>query len=199
MHFAMPQASVQNPFRLWHNDGEMLERKPKLPPLDTAALDRLALRYVERFATTRARLVQYLVRKIRERGWEGAAADPSQLAERLADLGYIDDRSFAEARARSMTRRGLGMRRVADALRHAGVDDDDKAAITPEIEEQAVDAALVFARRRRIGPFANEAADRDLRQRQLAQMLRAGHGFDLARQIIKMAPGEDVSVLPGKE
>jgi regulatory protein len=31
-------------------------------PLDSAALDRLALRYVERFATTRAKLAAYLAR-----------------------------------------------------------------------------------------------------------------------------------------
>ena len=72
----LPLPSVQNPFRLWHNDGVMPQtrtsrerRQP--PPLDAAALERLALRYVERFATTRGRLTDYLTRKIRERGWEG--------------------------------------------------------------------------------------------------------------------------------
>ena len=44
-------------------------REPRLArPLDAAALDRLALRYVERFATTRGKLADYLRRKMRERG-----------------------------------------------------------------------------------------------------------------------------------
>src|SRR3546814_14114701 len=91
-----------------------------LKPLDAAALDRLALRYVERFATTRAKLAAYLARKIRERGWAGARVEPAEVASRRAALGYVDDRAFAEARAHSMTRRGLGGRRVAGAARVAG-------------------------------------------------------------------------------
>src|SRR5437870_2444938 len=120
-------------------------RRGPPPPLDSAALERLALRYVERFQTTRARLTDYLVRKIRERGWEGAAAEPAVLAEKLAGLGYIDDRAFGEARASAMARRGLGGRRVSQALRQAGVGEEDSAAIAPAVEKRAVEAALAFA------------------------------------------------------
>ncbi len=85
------------------------------PPLDASALERLALRYVERFATSRAKLADYLRRKIRERGWDGAPADVDALSERMAVLGYIDDRAFAEARARSLARR------FDEALKPAGI------------------------------------------------------------------------------
>src|ERR1700761_4051351 len=97
------------------------ERRPP-PPLDISSLERLGLRYGDRFATTRARLAAYLVRKIRERGWEGDAADPAALAEKLAGLGYIDDRAFGEARASAMARRGLGKRRVAGVFHQVGID-----------------------------------------------------------------------------
>ena len=46
----------------------MRQERRTLPPLDAAALERLALRYVERFATTRGKLTDYLRRKIREIG-----------------------------------------------------------------------------------------------------------------------------------
>ncbi|MBS0479902.1 MAG: RecX family transcriptional regulator, partial [Proteobacteria bacterium] len=105
-------------------------RRP-VPPLDRPALERMALRYVERFATTRGRLADYLKRKIRERGWDGEAADPAAIAERFAELGYIDDRAYGEARANAMARRGLGERRVAGALRQAGVTGEDAEAIAP--------------------------------------------------------------------
>ena len=187
-------ARFLNPDRLWHNDGMSPKRRP-MPPLDAAALDRLALRYVERFATTRKRLADYLMRKIRERGWEGEPADPRAIADRFAALGYIDDRSFGEARATAMARRGLGARRVADALHHAGVVGEDGAAIAPGIAERAVDAAITFARKRRIGPFAAATADRPLREKHLAAMLRGGHALDLSRRIVAMAPGDDVADL----
>jgi len=166
-----------------------------IPPLDRSALERLALRYVERFATTRARLADYLRRKIRERGWEGEAADPAELAERFAELGYVDDRAYGEAKAGAMARRGLGARHVAGALHQAGVRGDDAEAIAPGVEERAVEAAITFARRRRIGPFAEAAADRPLREKQIAAMLRAGHPPALARRIAIMEPGDDLANL----
>jgi len=164
-------------------------RRPP-PPLDQAALERLALRYVERFATTRGRLTAYLQRKIRERGWEGPGADPAGLAERMAGLGYVDDRAFAEARASAMARRGLGARRVAQDFRAAGIEDADAAELAPAIAERAAAAALAFARRRRIGPFGDGTADRPQREKQLAAMIRAGHAFDLARRIVNLPPNE---------
>lgn len=178
-------------------------RKPKsrkevraAQPLDAAALERLALRYVERFATTRGRLRTYLARKIRERGWDGdrdgEGADPEALAEKLAELGYIDDRAFGEARAGAMGRRGLGERRVAGALHAAGIGEHDRAALAPAIEARAVETALAFARRRRIGPYADAPADRLLREKQIAAMVRGGHDFALARRIAQAAPGEAI-------
>ncbi|MES2097748.1 MAG: regulatory protein RecX [Pseudomonadota bacterium] len=167
-------------------------RRP-VPPLDPASLERLALRYVERFATTRSRLTDYLVRKIRMRGWEGDSPDPAALAERLAELGYIDDRAYGEAKAGAMARRGLGARRVVGALRQDGIKGEDADAIAPQVEERALDAAVAFARRKRIGPFAETPADRPLREKQIAAMLRAGHSPTLARRVASMAPGEEIN------
>ncbi|WP_242194760.1 regulatory protein RecX, partial [Sphingomonas hankookensis] len=141
-------------------------RRP-LPPLDQPALERAALRYVERYATTRGKLAAYLTRKLRERGSEGPV-DIEGLADRMAELRYVDDRAFAEMRAASMTRRGLGARRIRDALRHAGVGEEDAEAVADTLDDGAEAAALAFARRKRIGPFALEPTD-------------AGLGLGLAR------------------
>ena len=176
----------------------MRPAKTPPPPIDGPALERLALRYVERFATTQARLRQYLDRKIRARGFSGEAPDTAAIAQRFADAGYVDDRSFGEARAAAMARRGLGARRVVGALRHAGVGGDDADAIAPAIESRAIDAALTYARRRRIGPFANEPnalQDRAFREKQLAAMIRAGHDFALSRRIVAMTTDEEVEAL----
>jgi regulatory protein len=169
-------------------------RRP-IPPLDAGALERLALRYVERFATTRGKLVAYLNRKIRERGWDGAPADPVAIAERFAELGYIDDRLYAESKAAAMARRGLGERRVAQALHHAGVVGEAADAVVPQIAARRGQTAVAFARRKRIGPFAAVPADRALCARQVAAMVRAGHAPDLAWTIVRMAPGESVEPL----
>ncbi|MFS0771885.1 regulatory protein RecX [Sphingomonas sp. 1P08PE] len=168
----------------------MAQPRRPIPPLDAAALDRLALRYVERFATTQGKLADYLRRKIRERGWDGAPADPDAVAGRMAALGYVDDRAYAEAKAASLTRRGLGAGRVAAALRQARVGQQDADAVRPAVEDGALDSALAFARRKRIGPFATAAADRPQREKHIGAMIRAGHPFGLARTIASAAPGE---------
>ena len=182
---------------MWHNDGVTEQRRRERPeksvpkPLDAAGLEGLALRYVERFATTRGRLTDYLWRKIRERGWEGETADPRALAQRMADLGYVDDRAFAEQRAAAMQRRGLGARRVAGAFREAGIDEGDADSVAPAIADRAVESALAFARRKRIGPYGSGEGDRKLHDKQLGAMLRAGHRFDLARKIVATPPSDD--------
>ena len=172
-------------------------RRPS-PPLGPADLERLALRYVERYATTRGKLAAFLDRKIRERGWEGdAPADTAATAQRMADLGYVDDRGFAESRAGTMARRGLGARRVRQALRFAGIGEEDALALAPAIEADRVASAIAFARRKRIGPFAQAAAERPAQEKQIAAMVRAGHAPELARRIVRMVPGEDWESLVG--
>lgn len=145
--------------------------------------------YVGRFATTRAKLSTYLNRKIVEKGWDAShPPEIEHLVERLASLGYIDDAAFALAKARSLGQRGYGGRRVDQALRQAGVGEQDGAPAKDMAKEGATAAAVRYAQRRRIGPFAIEAPDHKGRDRALSAMLRAGHGFDLARRLIDLAP-----------
>lgn len=160
-------------------------------PLDAAALDALALGYLARYATTRARLAHYLRRKIAERGWDGTDEPPiAAIAERMAVLGYVDDAAFAVARESALGRRGYSAARIGHALRAAGVDAAAAAPSLATAAEQAWERALAFARRRRIGPFATIDAAPDARRRALGAMLRAGHPLAIARRIVAAAPGE---------
>lgn len=173
----------------------MSTRKPRRerPPLTSEALNELALRYVGRFATTRAKLRSYLQRKVRERGWSGnTEPDLEALAERFAEHGYIDDQGYAVAKSRSLAGRGYGKARLVQSLRIAGVEEADSEAARDHADAESVNAALRFARRKRIGPYAAELPDPKARERALAAMLRAGHSFALSRAIIGIGPGSDV-------
>lgn len=163
------------------------------PPIDAEALSALALRYVERFATSRARLSRYLERKVRERGWGGAAPpDIAALVERIAAAGYVDDAAFADARARSMTRRGLGERRLVEQLRYDGLEEGDREGALDIGAAARTDSALDFARRKRIGPWrASAVEDPALVKRQVAALIRAGHAPSLAWKIARMPSGTD--------
>ena len=105
MRRQLAASRVLNPRSVWHKEGVSAERRPP-KPLDPALLERLALRYVERFATTEGKLIDYLRRKLRERGWAGEGMpDPEGLAAKMVSLRYIDDRAYAEAKAASLARR----------------------------------------------------------------------------------------------
>ncbi len=173
----------------------------------------LALAYVARFSTSAARLEAYLLRKIRERGFvfkdasdeidesderegvtrafESAAVDVTdeikseveRLIERLVELGYVDDALYARSRSRDLLARGYGTRRVDQALWAAGIDEDVRGDLRPS-EAAMRRAAILLARKRRFGPFDAEEIDRARREKQVAAMLRAGHGMDIVRRII---------------
>jgi regulatory protein len=166
-----------------------------LKPLDAARIEEMALAYVARFATTAAKLAQYLGRKLRERGWaDEAGIDPDFVGELIAKLvaaGYVDDTGYAHSRSGSLQRRGFGKRRISQDLGQAGIAADIMAEALPDGSAARM-AALACAKKRGIGPFARGrgAEDMDrmqlraLREKQMAAMLRAGHPLDFARELV---------------
>jgi len=162
------------------------------PALDPATIRALALHYVGRYATTQARLRQYLDRKLRERGWAESVPLPDleQLVSEFARLGYVDDDSFAANRVTSLLRRGYGEKRLNSALRQAGIA-ADKAELAARVDrDSARNAAMAFARRRRLGPFGPPLSDAKARTRAVAAFLRAGHSFEIVREILTIEPDD---------
>lgn len=191
---------VLNQARLWHKHGMVSRRNPSdrsRKPLGAAKLDELALAYVARFATSRAKLMRYLARKIRESEWSDdvdAMAACEAVADRMERLRFVDDRQYAAMRAGAMTRRGLGVRRVRTQLHVDGIAAEDSGEAIAEAEDKALASAVGFAKRRRFGPFAMQRAegadDPKARERQVAAFARAGHSLALARRILSVPPGD---------
>ncbi|WP_374410968.1 regulatory protein RecX [Novosphingobium colocasiae] len=179
----------------------MSDKRRNRVPFTPAALEQTALAYVARYATTQARLRSYLVRKLRERGWEGTddrtEDRPEERIEalvmRFAGAGYLDDEAWARMRSGALARRGFGAGRIGQALREAGIAEDLRT--DNRLDEPAQrQAALVLARRRRFGPFggADLLPDRPQREKQVAAMVRAGHPLDIARRIVDARDPEEV-------
>ena len=163
-------------------------------PLNPAKLRDLALHYVGRYATSRAKLATYLTRKIRERGWKDGAVAPDieGMIEDFGRLGYVDDAAYAASRARALTSRGFGARRVNEDLRAKGISETDSSEAREDSENARWQSAERFARRKRIGPFATEVATPELQHKQFQAFLRAGHDFDIAKAFVRAAPEETV-------
>ncbi len=110
----------------------------------------------------------------------------------MASLGYIDDALYAQNKASALNRRGYGTRRVAHALYQAGIGEADGRKAFQISESNSWMAAEKFARKRRIGPFAETQQDTDKCRKQLQAFLRAGHDFDVASRFVFAKPGEDI-------
>lgn len=203
--------------------------RPVAPAPDRAALRAAALAHLARFGTTSAGLRQVLERQVQRWGRRAASAGlPSedvaaQLARALddiapvvrdmADLGAVDDAAFAQSRARSLTRTGRSRRAVEAHLAARGVAGDLAETVLDDAlgarggagGDTELAAALVFARRRRAGPFAppcdaepageaesGQAAEAAARRRRLVleAMARAGFGRAVAEAALDMDPAE---------
>ncbi len=180
--------------------------RPKGMKLDSARLDRLALDYVARYATTSVKLQRYLSRKIMEARHADSIdeAVASTLNAQIADilarcvtLGYVNDRAWAEMKASSLRASGYGDRRVRDNLRSNGIARDvvEDISLTPhegtgEDEREAespMDIALRFARRHRIGPFRPVKENEHQIHQTIGKLVRAGHPYDIAHKISQMS------------
>ena len=176
-------------------------RAPRKPTPEW--LERAALYYLERYASSAGNLGRVLMRKIdravRYHGGEAADWAPAvaALVERFVESGILDDRRYAEGRARSLFRQGVPARAIHRRLAMKQVAAADiEAAIAATAEEAGLGqaasrdefdlrAAIVQARRRRIGPFGPQAGREDRRARELAALGRAGFSYDLARRVVE--------------
>ncbi len=183
----------------------------RAPPRATPRyLRNAALWYLARYASSAAHLRRLLLvkveRSVRAHGTDRSrgAAEVARLIEKFLDRGLLDDGRYAEGRARALFRRGGSARAIRAALARKGVAKDlierGLAALRDEASEPELAAALVYARRRGLGPFRREEERALRRARDLAALVRRGFAHDLARRVIDTrdptAPGAEAGI-PG--
>jgi regulatory protein len=182
-------------------------RRGSEPPPDAAELHDAALAHLARYATTEVGLRRVLERRVdrwariaanggsdRETVATQAAAARTVVRDvvaRLVAATAVNDVTFAQSRSRSLMRAGRSHRAVMANLAAKGVNSETARAVAPEDAESEVAAALVLARRRRIGPFRlSDAIEPAQRLRELAILARAGFPQDVARRALATDPDE---------
>jgi regulatory protein len=169
------------------------DRKGEAPP-DAALIERWALAYLERFASSAENLRRVLLRKTRRRlGPDQTVSaetrqDIDALVARYCASGLIDDAAYAAGRARARLRRGQSLRTIRGALAAKGVGAEDAAAAIGALSETTPDpelaAACAFARRRRLGPYRRDAGQDGVGLRELAAFGRAGFSRRAAAAVL---------------
>ncbi len=170
-------------------------------PITAKYLQNAATFYLERYPSTAEGLRRVLNRRVaRARMLEAPVMENVKQAidvivAKFVDAGVIDDKAFAQTKARSLHRRGTSNRVTRQKLKMAGfagatLDEaieglDVELYVTPA--QRAHRAAAALAPRRRLGPYRPAAARKDHRLRDLATMARAGFAYDVARKVVDAA------------
>ncbi len=175
-------------------------------PITAKYLLNAATFYLERYPASAEGLRRVLGRRIAKAKMADAPVmeNVEQAIEgivaKFVEAGVVNDKEFAQTKARALHRRGASSRLTRQKLRHAGVDGDTldraMAALDEELDtdpaQREWQAAVALARRRRLGPFRPEKDRKDKRARDLAAMARAGFPFEVARKVIDARDAESL-------
>ncbi len=183
--------------------------QPSRPP-DAQALYEAAVAHLARYAATEAGLARVLRRRV-DRWARLADGDPQDIGRRaavaraevrgvvarLVAAGAVSDVAFAQSRARSLARAGRSRRAIGAQLAKVGVPQALASDATPSDDTVELAAALIHARRRRMGPWAARQAGPDDARRHLASFARAGFGHAVARRALAYDREEAESLIAG--
>ena len=173
------------------------------PPPDAASLHEAALNYLARYAATERGLRRILERRIDRwaRAELSGGDDPEATAQqaaaardlvrgvvtRLVAAGAVNDAEFAAGRVRSLARGGRSQRAIAAHLAAKGVSSEAIRAALGDDSKGELAAALISARRRRIGPFRGcDVTEPAQRHKELGALARLGFTRDVAERALVM-------------
>lgn len=113
-----------------------------------------------------------------------------ELITRLTANGLLNDEAYTRGMVNSLRRRGLSARAIESRLQQKGIGTENarRALEQYDAEEHSEDteleSALIFIRRKRLGPFAT-TEKKAAPDKAIAALARAGFSCDIARRILK--------------
>lgn len=175
--------------------------KPPIKRLKEQSLRNKALYHLQRHPCSVAHFVTVMDRKINR----SLRADPAQdeprfktfvretLVPEFVRLGLLNDQLYAKGLAYTLRQKGLPPHTLKRKLKEKGIRDEELqdeamqyAGIeTTQLSASEDEAAIIFAKRKKLGPFAKAGKERHP-QRELAAFARAGFSYSAAQRILKM-------------
>ena len=161
-------------------------------PMTEKRLGNMIQYYLERYDQPAAHVRRHFLRKITQSAREHQT-DTAALTEaldanlaRLVSGGTINDARVAENLIRSGRQRGWAERRIKLASASKGIPRDVIDGLMKTSEDAGTDraAALLMARRRRIGPWRTGVDSPELRRKELAILARGGFSYGVARDVV---------------
>ena len=180
----------------YNNKTNSGKRRPKIPrKVSATSLENAGLYYLGRFATSSENLRQVLVRRImraakhHDTDVEACTQLVGDLIRRYLESGILNDDIYAQTQAASMNRRGASLRAIRARLLQKAVSSDiidgALAVLAGEVGQPDLAAAIVYARKRRLGPYRRDTGKPENSDKELAALARSGFSYSLALRIVE--------------
>ena len=180
------------------------QKKRKARKVTLERLERWASHHLDRHTSSASNLEFVLKRRVRRVEAELETSFPEaedwivQVVGDLVARGYLNDRTYALNLAQKMRSRGSSERKIRAHLQGKGVSGDLAREVIGEISQSGsggdFEAALHYARRRRLGPYRlDPEVRRERRERDLAALGRSGFSYAVASRIIDAADLEELT------
>ncbi|MCD8562572.1 MAG: RecX family transcriptional regulator [Alphaproteobacteria bacterium] len=180
----------------------------KIPKRITADyLHNSGLYYLQRYAASSGHFREVMLRKVKrscqahpDQNYADCAALVDELVAKFVRSGLLNDDLYVRGVVSSLRRRGTSKQAIMGKLRMKAVTSDLAETHLEECDEDFAGdegngdfkAALIFARRKKLGPFAGDKEEEP--QKILAKFARAGFSYDIATKVMRLE-ADDIEAL----
>jgi len=177
--------------------GSNAPRKKVPKKITPTYLHNSGLYYLERFAASSGHFREVMLRKAKrscmaheDQNYDECVVMIDELVQKFITAGLLDDQTYTRGMVHSLRRRGKSQRYIQGYLRNKNLSSEliDQMLEHHEQEnhenagEAEFEAALTFARKKRLGPFSNKP-EPDF-EKDLAKLARAGFSYDTSRSVL---------------
>lgn len=175
---------------------------PKPPKKITESyLHNSGLYYLQRFAASSGQFREVMLRKVRkscrhhsDQNFDDCSKLLDALIVKFQDSGLLNDESYTRGVVNSLRRQGKSRRAIMVKLKTKGVGNELIDEKLEEFEQNRAEgdgnaeltAAVIFARRKKLGPFRKDEPEENTHEKALSVMARAGFSYDIAQNVLKM-------------
>ncbi len=173
--------------------------------LNVSELEKSALSYIGKYATSIENLRKVLTRRIkRSKNYKEISPEQAKqwielIIKKFVDANLLNDSVFALNRAKNLHRSGASRRKIILALKNKGIKnlEIDLALNSLDSEYRNTDlvAALNYVRRNRLGPYRPNDERKALRKKDLAKLARAGFSYRDATKVIDIESLDEIKKL----
>lgn len=189
-----------------HPDQKGKKAKKSAPKkITTTYLHNAGLYYLERFACSKQHFINVMIRKVKkscaahvDQDFEACRQMVTDLADRFEESGLLNDTLYTQGVVASMRRKGASTSAITQKLKSKGIENskevlgeyDQAEHVTSRDAEFS--AALVFAQKKKIGPyFISGAREQNISQhaqnkKWLSAFARAGFSYEISSKVITM-------------